>query len=369
MYINKERLIESLSKEDVIKILESLGCEKPRIGVRGELIFRTFCHGGDSHKLYYYHEKSFNYPAKIFHCYTKCSESFSIIELVIRVKRTKGEQITWVQSLNYIAKIVGYTSKVENRIIKNKIEDLTWIENIQNQIKSNNFDEDYNIYSENILQIFSHYPHKDFLDDNITREVLSEFEISYYGLTNQIVIPHRNIHGELIGIRGRYLNKEDVEKVGKYVPMNIENKFLAHSLGKNLYGIHINRQNIMKTKKVLLVEGEKGVMQMHSYFGTDDFSLAICGSNISQTQINILLNDLKVNEVMIGLDKMYEDIHSAKAEAYKNSIHKKIQALLPYCKVSVLWDFDNQLEYKQAPIDKGKDVFLNILNKRLFIDE
>lgn len=87
------------------------------------------------------------------------------------------------------------------------------------------------------------------------------FEISYWGNTNQIVIPHRDRHQNLIGIRGRYLDEEDVENIGKYVPLNIEGKFLSHKLSHNLYGIHINQNKIKACRKCLLLESEKGVMQ------------------------------------------------------------------------------------------------------------
>ena len=36
------------------------------------LMSRTICHGGDSHKLYYYDN------SHLFHCFTECGESFDI---------------------------------------------------------------------------------------------------------------------------------------------------------------------------------------------------------------------------------------------------------------------------------------------------
>ena len=78
---------------------------------------------------------------------------------------------------------------------------------------------------EHVLEMFEYTPHEVFLNDHISRETLSTFEISYWGNTNQIVIPHRDRHQNLIGIRGRYLDEEDVENIGKYVPLNIEGKF------------------------------------------------------------------------------------------------------------------------------------------------
>ena len=44
-------------------------------------------------------------------------------------------------------------------------------------------------------------------------------------------------------------------------------------------------------------------MQNHSYFGDDDFSLAVCGSEISDEQIKLLLDYLKIEELILGFDK------------------------------------------------------------------
>ena len=118
----------------------------------------------------------------------------------------------------------------------------------------------------------------------------------------------------------------------------------------------------------MLVEGEKGVLQCHSYFGEDDFSLAVIGSSISQTQMKTLIFDLAVEEVIIGFDKMYKDIQSFEAEIYRNKLYKKVQGFLPYCKVSILWDFDNLLEYKQSPTDYGKNVLIQMLEKRVEVE-
>ena len=94
-YINKEAILQALTKEDIIHICTDLGSQGYKTGSNGELIFQTICHGGDSWKLYYYHEARDEYPAKIFHCYTKCSESFGVYELVIRARKSQGITLTF----------------------------------------------------------------------------------------------------------------------------------------------------------------------------------------------------------------------------------------------------------------------------------
>lgn len=164
------------------------------------------------------------------------------------------------------------------------------------------------------------------------------FQILQASLILAAALPAR--HQNLIGIRGRYLDEEDVENIGKYVPLNIEGKFLSHKLSHNLYGIHINQNKIKTCRKCLLLESEKGVMQNHSYFGDDDFSLAVCGSEISDEQIKLLLDYLKIEELILGFDKEYKDPYGWDGELYKNKLFKKIRPIIPYCKVSILWDKD-----------------------------
>ena len=165
------------------------------------------------------------------------------------------------------------------------ITDFEWINRLKSVKKNSKAVPNLSEINENILDIFWYAPYQGWLDEHITREAMSRFEIGYYGLTNQITIPHRDIHERLIGIRGRFLNDEDVERFGKYVPLQISGRFLSHQLGSNLYGIHVAKDKIRQCKKVMLVEAEKSVLQAYSYFGEDSFVVGLCGSSISKTQI------------------------------------------------------------------------------------
>lgn len=367
-YLNKKAILDSLTKEDVIKICVSLGSQDYKTGSSGELIFQSICHGSDSWKLYYYHDAIEDYPEKIFHCYSGCGDSFSIFELVIRANRCKGHTVTFYQALNYVAALTNnivYLASGDLIVKNDLVNDWDIIKKFKQkrnkelpQLKERN---------EHILEMFDYTPHEVFLNDHISRETLSEFEISYWGLTNQIVIPHRDKQGRLIGVRGRFLDQVDIDAVGKYVPLEVEGEFLSHSLGSNLYGIHINQNKIKQCKKVLLVESEKGVMQNHTYFGANDFSLAVCGSNITSTQIKLLLQYLKVEEVIIGFDKEFLDPESYQADIYRNKLLKKVTPLLPYCKVCFLWDKSGVLGHKDAPTDRGKDTLLKLLDEKIEI--
>ena len=137
MYLDKELILSSLTKEDVIKICMALGSSYPKQDNNGNLIFQSICHGSDSWKLYYYCT-DIDYKKHIFHCYSRCSDSFNIVELVIRANRTQGKTITWYKALYYIAKTTGkiFTGESKEETKTSVITDFNWINRLQ-QIKKN----------------------------------------------------------------------------------------------------------------------------------------------------------------------------------------------------------------------------------------
>ena len=369
VYLDKNAILNALTKEDIIKVVTSLGSDYPKTDGQGNLIFKSICHGSDSHKLYYYPTKEVGKEGRFF-CFSGCGDSLSLIELVIRTNRTQGKTVTFYKALHFIAYTTGKV--VEADSIKNEssnlINDFDWINKLKATRKKQREVPTLSEINENILEMFYYAPHEDWLNDNISREALSRYEIGYYGLTNQITIPHRDKEGRLIGIRGRNLSEDDVEQIGKYLPLQIEGRFLNHSLGSNFFGINVTSDKIKKIKKVMLVESEKSCLQNYSYFGEDSFALATCGSNLTLTQQKLLLQYFKCEEVILAFDREYKGRgNSFEAELYFNKLVKKVANLVPYCKVSFLLDSEDKLPYKASPTDMGKDVLLELLEDKIVV--
>ena len=367
-FFNIKAITEALSKEDVIKIATELGSDGYKEGSSGELIFRSICHGSDSWKLYYYHEAKDNYPAKIFHCYSRCGDSFSIFELVIRARRQQGIILSFSQAVKYVASITNkmfYSNTDNEEDTSYIINDWEWINKFKN-IKRQHSIPQLSEINEHILEIFCPYPHELWLNEGISRETMQKYQISYWEKENKIIIPHRDIDGRLIGIRGRALNKEEVDAGYKYMPINIEGKELKHTLGNNLYGLCQNEEAIRRLGKLVIFESEKSVMLCDTYYHQNNFSVAVCGSNITDTQCRLIRN-LGVNEVMIAFDKEFTDPDSKAAEAYGNKIINKAKRLTPYFTVYVIWDNLGLLEMKDSPADKGKEVLEKLMKNKIEI--
>ena len=63
---------------------------------------------------------------------------------------------------------------------------------------------------------------------------MDKFQIKFLLSQNKIVIPHFDINGRLVGIRGRALEKKEIEESGKYRPIQIGSVLYAHPLQFNL---------------------------------------------------------------------------------------------------------------------------------------
>ena len=135
----------------------------------------------------------------------------------------------------------------------------------------------------------------------------------------QIIIPNRDIDGDLVGIRARNFDKYVLDKGMKYSPIKLEKKQYSCPTGYNLYGIYENKEAIERIKKCIIVEGEKSVLLYGSYFGCkNNIALATLGSTLSNYQRDIII-DRDVEETIIAYDKdfLYSEIAKDNKEHIK----------------------------------------------------
>lgn len=372
MYLDKDAILNSLTKDDITKIVTSLGSAEPKHDSHDNLIFQTICHNApsssNSYKLYYYHEGNDEHTGRVFHCYSGCGDSFSIVELVIRANRAQGKSITWYKALYYIGSITGKLKAVNILEKKNEvqhIDDFEWINKISQVMHKHSRPIPHlKTVDEHVLELFTYIPHEDWIKAGIAPEALSRFEIGYYPLTDQITIPHRDLNNNLIGVRGRNLSKEALE-YAKYVPLQINGEYTSHQLGSCLYGGWVTQDKIKACKKALVVEAEKSALLAYTYFGEDSYCVATCGSAITLVQQKILLNEFGINEIIYAPDRDYHDPHSYEAQRWWNKQVKKVAPFVPYCEVYIVADGEYRLDYKDSPLDKGKDIFLELYENKI----
>lgn len=372
MYLNYKAIINSLTEENIIKVCTALGNGEHTKGNHDSLCFNTcLCHGGDSpNKLVYYPHDAEGDGTGRFHCYT-CGDTYGIIELIIRAHRQQGKTLTWYKALYFLAKTTNkiIESTPEETETKTINTDLTWMNRIKSfkNRKINSIPSLKGI-NENYLELFWYNPDplQDWINEGISTEALSRYEIGWYGLTNQITIPVRDSNEKLIGIRCRNLNPLDVAKA-KYDNMVINGQKLKYSTGSTLYGLWVTQDKIKQNKKIMLVEAEKSCLLAYTYFGENSYVVATCGSAITFTQQKILLNELKVSEIIYAPDRDYEEADSYEAEIWMKKQIKKLAPFVPYCQVYLIADSKNRLGFKDSPLDCGKDIFLELYEEKIEI--
>lgn len=347
-------ILESLTEEDIISIMNNLGAELSDKSNSTNLIFNTICHneGEGSFKLYYFIEN------KRFHCFSNCGKIGNLLDLIVHIKGYDikdgiNEIKDFFNMSNEIIPKIGFKPK---RIYnKPKLEDIEievldippkpYIHTLCKSIRIKQWEEEF-----------------------ITYDTIKKFDIRYDYDNNAIVIPHLDKDDRIVGIRVRNLDEELREKYGKYCPYYKDGITYSHPLGKNLYGLNVSKESIKKYKKVQIFESEKGVLQSYSYFGNNSIAVSTCGSSLSLTQIKLLL-DLEVCEFIFCMDKQYKD--DIEEEIWLNKVVKMSSELISRgIKVTALWDKleSNLLCYKDAPSDRGIETFLKLSKNRIEIE-
>jgi hypothetical protein len=339
--LDRDNLLEKLSEDKILEIVQRFGGEIVRYGNREEIIFSTICHNGNSHKLYYYRD------TKTFHCYTNCGH-MSIFSLIMKLNKCD-----FYDSLKYIAKEVGYSDRYGFNVatMDSDINEEFKVINKYLEIrrKKNSPLVHLNpIDNPEILEYFEHDVfYQGWIEEGISIESMKRFKVCWYEYQKAIIIPHSNIEGKIVGIRRRGLRDEDSNN--KYMPLALEGKMHSHSLNLNFYGLYEHLEAIKRFKKVVIVESEKAVLLGNTYYKDDCFVIATCGFNISNWHRDLLLQ-LGVEEVIIAFDKDFDPLEFTeddideksseyiKYQQYINRINSLAQKFVPYFRTCVVWD-------------------------------
>lgn len=116
------------------------------------------------------------------------------------------------------------------------------------------------------------------------------------------------------------------------------------------------------------MNGEKSCLKYASYFGKEnDISVAVCGSTFTAYQFN-LLKELGVEEIIVAFDKQFQTVGDEEWKAWTKKLKQIHQRFGKIVQISFMFDKWDLLGYKDSPIDKGKETFLELFKKRVRID-
>lgn len=347
--IDYDKIIDNLQDNAIIQLMTQLGASN-HIETDSHIIFPTICHNPHSEeasmKLYYYKN------THIFTCFTECG-NMNIFQFLRHYYQTRGISYDWYEDIYSVivncSVLKEFEGLVDNRVSYKE----RFAGRVQRELPE---------FPKGVLDVFTKFYPTEWLNDGISKEAMDKFNILYSISQNKIIIPHYDLNGRLIGIRGRALNEYEVENYGKYMPVKLENTWYKHPLSLNLYGIDQNLQNIKENGICFLFESEKSVLQMES-FTRPNCGLAVCGSAFNKYQLNLLMKHCRPKEIVICFDNE-EKPNSSNYFDKLWGIGKKYSN---YCNFSFIYDRKNLTNEKDSPTDKGEEVFEELLKRRIYV--
>lgn len=339
------------TKEDINKIFSYFDLEYQEAG--NTYILPTYCHhhDGTGHKKLYVY---FNDDSIIFRCFSNCG-SMSVEGFV---ERYKG--LNYYEAKRLIDEILDRSINGFDKLYKEEGLEIPFVKKKRKEHKINR------VIDDSILNSFYPIPYGGWVKEGISNKTQRKFNIRFNIERNFIIIPQLNEYGQLVGIRRRALNEFDIEQNGKYKPIFTKDGWYNADSSTILYGLFENKENVKKSKKAIVFEAEKSVLQLDTFYNETAPAVALYGSNMSDYQAD-LLRKLGTEELIVALDKEYQNEREYKT--YLKVLVKKFKKFQPFFTITfVLDDFNSSLlGYKDSPSDHGKETFEKLLRRRIIL--
>ncbi|WP_226035744.1 hypothetical protein [Aquibacillus saliphilus] len=316
-------------------LLESVGCDE--VKQNGNRMEGTRPNGDNNRAFSVYLDEQLT--AKVW---TRDVKTGDIYDLISYFKFNKDTPEGMKTNLNKSKQYIINTLKLKG--FKNVKEDGTPDYNfhLRKHNKKKKLHEPNPTLEESVLNEFVNLPFDKWIsEDGIEWETQKEFEIGFDILSERVTFPVRSKEGSIVGIRGRATRIEDEHKA-KYLPI------YSFSKSKELFNLHRALPHIIKTKTVIVFEAEKSTMLAHQ-FGHKN-TVAIMGSDLSEIQATMLKSIFPNLRIVTGFDKD-KTISKTKEMVYE---------LRDYDNLFGIYDTEDILIGKEAPVDQGKDVFENL---------
>lgn len=343
-------LIENLTDEIVEKILDKL--EIPWIDKGEFLLCKTACHNTNleeaSWKLYYYKN------THIFMCYSECGAQ-NIFRFIEHYYEARGIAYDWHEDVLEFVRSYDRKQFTEHSITESyRPQRDNFLQKKQRR--------ELPIFQEGILDVFiKNYP-AEWEEEGISRKAMDKFNIRFSIGQNKIIIPHYDVNGYLVGIRGRALNEWEIENVGKYLPVQIEGKWYSHPLSLNLYGLNKTIENIKNYGICYIFEAEKSVLLCEN-FSFPNCGVAVCGSQFNKYQLDILMRYARPREIVLCFDNE----EKAGSDIYFQKLWKMCSKYKNYSNFSFIYDRNNLTKKKNSPVDEGQEKFEELLKRRVIV--
>lgn len=262
------------------------------------------------------------------------------------MRDTLSKSKFWIcNKLNYpefIDEFYRVTSDIEEPI-KNYNE---WLKKASTKVNMSNT---MNVVlSDKYINEYEIVPYYKWHKEGLSIATQKYFQIGIDVNTERITFPVHNKQGELIGVKGRYCGKnKEIEDKYKYLYLKPCNKSIE------LFNLHRALPHIKRLKEVIIVEGGKTTMFLTQWKHPN--AVSIEGDSLSPMQIKLLKE--------LGLDIKYIFAYDKDKDA--EYVKKEASKLTGRMKYGII-DIENNLEHKDSPTDKGKEVWDNLYKNNIY---
>lgn len=272
------------------------------------------------------------------------------------------EHETSVNGLQWAHNFLGLSSNTSYKTSSSIIDmyDLGMYIKASNKIKSYN-KEEKKTYSLSTLDRYDKQFHSQLFEkDSLLSSVLEKHNVRFDSQSDRIIFPHLDPYDKtkVLACVGRTIfpNYDDL-KIPKYMTV----LGVGYAKANNLYGLSLYREEIIKHKKIILVEAEKSVMKLDMY--GYPFAVSVGCHSISEEQIRLIL-ELGIQEIIIAWDKETEGDEAITEE----SLIEECKIFSPYMNASYIYDSHGILKNKSAPVDEGIKKWNYLYKYRKFVD-
>lgn len=351
----KDYLLEDI--ERIKKLLEAVGCHKIWETGNGKEL-RCASPFGDNHTAV-----SVNTETLYCRYYSEAETVRGDIFVLIQHFRKES----FSETLRFVKSVFGLATR--GKFVKEEKKDpLEIFKKIRKQTKPvANLNEVYiPKFGLEVLDEFIMIPHINLFYEGIMPQTSELFKVGYDPKLDRIIFPHFHYDdvNSIVGITGRTTrSKEEIKEllIPKYY-----NYIKGYKKTQNLYGFSHSKPYIEKNGMIIIFEAEKSVLKNWTQTRNQGFSVSVGGHEISQMQAQIILQNTSSDvEVVIAFDKdimaMKDNDDNLIGEEFLVNTCKMFSR---YRKTSYIYDIDNILGEKDAPIDRGYKIFHHLLKHR-----
>lgn len=284
---------------------------------------------------------SINDSENKFYCFS-CHKGGAILQWMMIF-----EHLTYQQAVEKVAEMtntdLSLFGETDVSIFLRKAEKISIP-----SVKNIEFLEKRNPLDEFALEKFDKEYPQEWLDEGILPETMDLFNIRVDKAANRIIYPIYDADLHLIGFKGRtrYPNFKELQ-IPKYINYT--------KIGRQDFFCGVKEQLPLPINQPLIIfEGIKSVMKAYQW---GYFALAAETSVINDYQVELLLHYF-FSDVTIAFDT---DVDICQIE-------KSVRILKQFTNVFVIQDRRNPknklLDFKDSPVDKGREVFEILFNER-----